>query len=332
MKIALLEVSHWHFPLYVEALLASDAEIVAISDRGSEIRDREAARFGCRAYDDPFHLIADESIDFAFAFGRHCDMPDIAAALIARGIPFAIEKPCGRNAGDVARLRRAAEAKKLFVAIPLVQRLGPLYALVDRLVSDEGAVFSSTSWRFLAGPPDRYLQIGCDWMLDPRLSGGGSMINLSVHFIDLALFLLGAPARTVFARTSTTLHDREVEDFAMLTFETANGGTAQIETGYCFPESPAKREYSFSLVSKSHFLQSGLAGVSVHRPGDDPPETIGFDLDTDPLYGAFVERTLSDFRQGRPPVANLSDLQSAMRVIDAGYRAAATGTSVPLVA
>ena len=46
-------------------------------------------------------------------------------------------------------------------------------------------------------------------------------------------------------------------------------------------------------------------------------------------YGAFVKRTLSDIRRGQPPVADLSDLQSAMRIIDAGYRAAATGTSVP---
>jgi predicted dehydrogenase len=331
MKVALLEVSHWHFPLYVEALLAADVEIVAVSDRDPEFRERFAATFDCRAHGDAFRLIAEEAVDFAFAFGRHDEMPAIGAALVEAGIPFSIEKPCGLTAGDVARLRGAAEARGLFVAVAFIERVGPVRALLERLIADEGADFTTSSWRFFAGPPDRYPGFGCAWMLDPAISGGGSMINLAGHYIDMAHFLHGGQAESVLARIASTLHGAPVEDYAMLSLAAAGGGTALIETGYCFPDNPALREYSFTVVSRSHYVRSRRAGVSVYRARQDAAEEIDLDLNSNPLFGRFAERVLSDFQEQKAPVAGLADLEAVMRVIDAGYQAAECGAAVRTV-
>lgn len=332
MKLALLEVSHWHFPLYVAALRADDVEVTAVSDRDAGVRAREAGRFGARAYDDPLALIAGESFDYAFAFGRHAEMPAIGQALVAKGVPFAIEKPAGLNADDVAALRRAADATGLPVAVPLVQRFGALNELLQRLVADEGAAFTSACWRFFAGPPERYLENGSAWMLEPELSGGGCLINLAAHFVDLSQHLLGGPAARVTARTAAVLHRRKVEDYALISFATAAGRTSTIETGYCFPAHPAKREYSFSLVSATHYVQSDADGVVIYRPGTAAPERVAVDHDSDPLYAAFAARALDDFRQRRRPQTGLKELEAAMRTMDAAYRAAREGREVRLSA
>lgn len=328
MKLALLEVSHWHFPLYIDALRCDGLEVVAVSDRDAGIRDREAARFGARAYDDPLALIAAESFDYAFAFGRHAEMPAIGQALVAKGVPFVIEKPAGLNAGDVAALRRAAEAKGLPVAVPLVQRSGALNDLLQRLVAQEGAAFTSVCWRFFAGPPERYLENGSAWMLEPALSGGGCLINLAAHFVDLSQHLLRGPAARVTARTAAVLHGRRVEDYALISFATAADRTATIETGYCFPAHPDKREYSFSLVSATHYVRSDADGVVLYRPGGGAPERVAVDHDSDPLYAAFASRALDDFRCGRRPQTGLKELEAAMRTMDAAYRAAGEGREV----
>ena len=328
MQLALLEVSHWHFPLYVDALLAAGVEVVAVSDRDAGIRTREAERFAARAYDDPLALIAAEDFDCAFAFGRHAEMPAIGHALVSKGVPFAIEKPAGLNADDVRALRLAAEAKGLAVAVPLVQRFGALNDLLQRLVDDEGARFTSVSWRFFAGPPERYLENGSAWMLEPEVSGGGCLINLAAHFVDLSQHLLGGPAARATARTAAVLHGRKVEDYALVSFATAEGKTATVETGYCFPAHPAKREYSFSLVADSLYLRSDADGVVIYRPGNAPPERVAVDHDSDPLYAAFAARTLDDFRFGRPPQAGLAELEAAMRTMDAAYRSAREGREV----
>jgi predicted dehydrogenase len=329
MKIILLEVSHWHYPLYIDALLNAGVEIVAVSDRNQAIREREAARFGCPAHADWREALAASAPDAAFAFGRHAEMPGIARALIDRRIPFALEKPAGLGAADVAALRAAADAAAVTVAVPLVQRVGPLRAVLDRLIEDEGARFTMTAWRFNAGPPSRYPASSNGWMLDPEISGGGCLMNLGAHFVDLALGLLPAAPETVFAHLDNSLHGAAVEDTALLTMTAAAGGRALIETGYNFPDGPGKREYSFSLSSQAHYVQSRPDGVAIFRPGV-AAEEVGMNLDSDPMYGMFVESFLGDLAAGRAPSPGLADLEPAMRIIDAGYLSAREGRVVAL--
>ncbi len=323
MKIALLEVSHWHFPLYEAALLASDVDVVAVSDADQAIRARVAALFGVRAYETPEALLAGEAaIDYAFAFGRHARMKDIGLALVARGIPFAMEKPAGLSGEDVAALGGAAAAKGLPVTVAFVQRVGPLADALARLRRGEGADFRYSSWRFFAGPPGRYRAMGTPWMLDPAESGGGCLINLAPHWLDLSQLLHGPRQGDVPARTSAALHGEAVEDYALVSTRHAQG-TAMVETGYCFPDHPRKREYSFSLSAAGHYVQSRPDGITVFRSGGAEPEVLTFDLDSDPLYGVFVQRVLADHAAGRPPLAGLGDLEAVMRTVDAAYAASA---------
>jgi predicted dehydrogenase len=329
MKIALLEVSHWHFPLYINALISCGAEIMAVSDRDDAVRVRYADQFSCRGYAGWPDLLGDCQPDVALAFGRHAEMPAIGAALIERRIPFSIEKPAGLSAEDVARLRRAADAASVPVAVPLVQRVGPLQALLDDLVDREGARFTSTSWRFNAGPPSRYPSIACRWMLDPAISGGGCLMNLAPHFVDLALRLMPAEPDTVFARIDNSLHGQAVEDTAMISLSSRDGGGALIQTGYNFPDNAEKREYAFSLASQNHYVQSHPRGVAVQRPGKTP-EIVEMNLDSDPMYGVYVTGFLADIQAGRAPATGLADLEAAMRIIDAAYRSARGGQAVSL--
>ncbi|MBT6136670.1 MAG: Gfo/Idh/MocA family oxidoreductase [Rhodospirillaceae bacterium] len=333
MKIALLEVSHWHFPLYIDALMTavakSGAEIIGVSDRDKAIRETYGNKFGCPAYAEWRGLLGETEPDTAFAFGRHREMPEIGRALIGLGIPFAIEKPAGLGARDVAALRQEAEAAGVQVAVPLVQRVGPLQALLDRLIDEEGAAFTSTAWRFNAGPPSRYLSSGNGWMLDPNESGGGCLMNLGAHFVDLALSLLPGPPNQVFGHVDTCLHGAAVEDTALVTMTSPGGGRALVETGYNFPDGPGKREYSFSLASRSHYVQTRPGGVAIFRPGK-AAEEIDMNLDADLMYGIFAETFLGDLAAGRKLSPTLSDLEPAIRIIDAAYQSSRDGQVVNL--
>src|SRR6266536_1735716 len=172
MKVALLEASHWHVPLYLDPLEAPGIEVVAVSDAEQVKGDSVAARFGSRLYQSSFDLLEREKVDFAFAFGRHSEMPAIAEALIARKIPFALEKPCGVNMSQVTRLRKLAEEANVYCAIPFIFRISDLIAaLTDaevRMPSD----FDYLSFRLIVGAPDRYQAEGAGSALDHEFSGG----------------------------------------------------------------------------------------------------------------------------------------------------------------
>ena len=219
-------------------------------------------------------------------------------------------------------MQSAAEAKQLFVAVALVQRLSPLYAALCSMMNVEGACFSHSSWRFFAGPPQRYQNCGNAWMLDPVISGGGCLINLAPHFIDLVHWLHGPSHDGVVSRLSNTLHGAAVEDYAMLYMTCTEGRSGLVETGYCFPAHPAKRGYSFTLVSPSHYVRSSDDGICIYRSADGSTQSLPMELDADPLYGLFVARVLDDVLNGRAPLAGLGDLAAAMEVVDAARRGA----------
>ena len=192
MKVALLEVSHWHFPLYIEALKRLELDIVGVSDREGFRGEEVAEYFSCSLYKDYRDLLETRDIDFAFAFGRHVEMRRIGEDLIERRVPFAMEKPCGINYFEVAALREKANAVGLYVAVPFIFRLSDLLRKIETIEGALPAEFGHFSVRFIAGSPSRYAKNGCSWMLEPAVSGGGCSINLAGHFIDLFLLLTGS--------------------------------------------------------------------------------------------------------------------------------------------
>jgi hypothetical protein len=84
MRVALLEASHWHVPLYLDSLEANGTEVVAAPDSEELKGQGIAARFGSTMYSSSSELLDREEVDFAFAFGRHSEMPALAEALRAR--------------------------------------------------------------------------------------------------------------------------------------------------------------------------------------------------------------------------------------------------------
>ena len=128
--------------------------------------------------------IARKSISRSRSVGiRKCRR--LAEALIARKIPFALEKPCGVNMSQVTRLRKLAEEANVYCAIPFIFRMSDLLAALEDAEGRIPSDFNYMSFRFIVGAPDRYEAAGAGWALDPVFSGGGSTINVATHFIDL---------------------------------------------------------------------------------------------------------------------------------------------------
>ena len=118
MKVALAGVSHWHTVFYLEPLLEMpQVEVVGIADPDPLVVARYRERLGCAGDTDFRELCRRERPDFVFALGRHCDMAATARFLIEEGIPFAIEKPAGRNAVEGAERAALAEKRNAFAAV-----------------------------------------------------------------------------------------------------------------------------------------------------------------------------------------------------------------------
>ena len=320
MRIALIEASHWHVPLYLDAIEGEPGtRLVAVSDATGTRGPGVASRFGASPYSDWRELVAAEQIDFAFVFGRHSEMAGIAVGLIERGIPFAIEKPVGVCAAHVEALRQLAASRRHFVAVPLILGFSGLLRHLESAV-DGPDDWRHMSFRFMAGPASRYKDSHCDWMLDPTKAGGGCTINLSVHFVDLVQRLTRSPIRSVCARMVRDPQQADVEIYSVVSMQTEAGHVSTVETGYTYPGGTAEqREFSFSLASRRSYVRSTPDGMTIVANESGKRTDIALNLNTDVYYAEFVRRTLRDMRQGREPAAGLAQMVSIMRVIDRAY-------------
>lgn len=306
--------SHWHVPLYADRIAAAH-EVIGVSDvdqaRGSHYAERWEA---------PLHssweamLATHEDIELAYVFAPHDTMHEVCLALIEKGIPLVVEKPAGVSLQQVVDIRVAAEAAGVPIAVPLVQREGPTEAWLGKAGS---ALYESV--QFIAGPPDRYLVNGSPWMVNAERAGGGCMVNLAPHFVDLFLRSTGAKTATVTAVLSSALHQRSIEDFASLTLGTTSGSVASIQVGYAFPDSPLKRHCAFMRIGADGTATVWSDGRTSFTSVEGTTETAHIDVDSDPLYGEFVSRVAEELDHEFAGLPGVRDLEAAMTVIWDAY-------------
>ncbi len=306
--------SHWHVPLCAERIGARH-DVIGVSDE-----DADRARHYGDLWDAPVHehwrdlLEAHPDADLAYVFVPHDQMRDACLALIDARIPFVVEKPAGVSRSEVADVRAAAEAAGVPIAVTFVQRGGP----VERWLSQAGpAVYEST--QFIAGPPDRYLSNGSPWMVDRSRSGGGCVINLAPHFIDMFLRSAGQREATVSAALSSTLHGGGVEDFGSLTLTTSDGRIGTIQVGYAFPGSALKRHCSFTRIGPDGVASIWTDGTASFTDIAGATQVSRLDVDSDPLYDRFVDAVADTLDQGFEGLPGIRDLEDAMAIVWDAY-------------
>ncbi|MBD8555044.1 Gfo/Idh/MocA family oxidoreductase [Rhizobium sp. CFBP 8762] len=323
MKIAIFDVSHWHFPLYIAALKDPGIEVIGLSDSAAFAGPRFAALLNCKLYGSNEDLM-EQDFDFALVFSRHSDMAILAERLIDKGKPFLIEKPCGLNVEDVRRLRQRSEEHGVFVSVPFIQRVSDL---ADRLSPAEGLApdgFQHLSFRFIVGSVARYERNGCGWMLDKAFAGGGSMLNVGIHFIDLISDLTQSPITEVSGQVQIYRPDVTVDEQAVFTCRTAAGQIGVIETGYLYPSTADdQRDFGFSLSHRQSYIRGYADQFYAKSRDDERASATTIEYNTDAYYPVFLRRSWADLANGRPPIAGLREAERALAVIEAGYRSAA---------
>jgi predicted dehydrogenase len=319
MKVAFIGASHWHLPLYLEPALALPGVTLAgIADPDAARAAALGERLGCPSDRDFRELCRRQKPDFVIALGRHIDMPEQAAFLIEEGIPFALEKPCGVDAAAVARIAALAAASGAFAAVPLVFRNGDFFRLMQDLAAEDGGV-QHMAFRFIAGFAQRYLDAGCAWNLDPALAGGGCLLNLGVHFVDIVQALWGAAARPVSSGLSNAAWGHAVEDYASIGFAGPGGALAQVETGYLYPAPTSNFDLHFALRTPRHYLVVADPETVVVTAQDGTRRIIRTHTTNVGQYARFVADALDRVRRGAAPLAGLDAMLPVMRLTEAAY-------------
>lgn len=311
IRIALLGVSHWHVPLYLSGL--PENSVVAVSDENEAIASEYAMKYRCPGYQDYRKMLMETKPDFVFAFAPHYQMKAVADYLIDSKIAFSMEKPAGLNGKEVESLYHKAEQKGVFCAIPFVWRYSDtVNDLKNKYLTTD---ILHMSYKFIAGPPSRYLNTS-KWMLSCETAGGGCMTNLGVHFIDMALFLTDSRCADTLSSIYQCASEYDIETYASSMLRMESGASLLLESGYAYPMSEdSKRENRWTIVTKNGYYVLAENNLSIREYGSTPTNEL-VNTDSDVYYPIFTKTTLDDFMNSRKPRASLSEMLVVRNILD----------------
>jgi predicted dehydrogenase len=164
-----------------------------------------------------------------------------------------------------------------------------------------------------------------EWRADPKLSGGGELIDQGVHLIDLASWFMG-DFPTVEGHAATYFWDMKVDDNAFLSLRTTGGQTAWLHVS-C---TEWKNMFSLEIYGRDGKLSvDGLGGsygperLTYYRmlPQMGPPETKIWDYPGgDGSWALETTAFVEDIRLGRTPSPGLKEGIRTLEIVESIYK------------
>ena len=325
-------------------------EVVALCDiieeRATEIRDKYFPN--AAVYTDFRELLKDETIDSVDICTPNYLHSIIAVAAFEAGNHVFCEKPDAVNVEEVLKMNRAAEKAGKTLMIMRNNRFSPASQYAKKYI-ESGAMgdiyCGRCGWQRRRGIPGKG-----GWFTTKAQSGGGPLIDLGVHMIDLAIWLMGSPKPvTVTGSTYCKFADSDasdsvnsdfgdkvsggtfdVEDLAMGTIRFDNGAQLQIEFSWA---SNIKQENRFVELrgTKSGltwrdgdvevFTEMHGQGCDIH-PSNLQPEKKEHVLNLINFYDVVID--------GKEPVFKPQQGIDMIKILCAIYKSAETGREVVL--
>jgi predicted dehydrogenase len=268
--------------------------------------------------------VADASVDAVIVAAFNAGLAEISSAAVRAGKPVLVEKPAAVSVREIEALMALADRHRVCVRVGFNHRHHPTFALARRLF-ESGAL---GELMFVRGRYGHGGRVGYDreWRADPRLSGGGQLIDQGVHLIDLAGWFLG-PFREVAGHAATCFWDMPVDDNAFLHLRTADGRTAWLHVS----ATEWKNLFSFEIYGRRAKLEiQGLGGsygveTLVHhrvRPEMGVPHTEVHEFPgPDASWAAELLAFERDVQRGRVTESGLPEARAALEIVERIYRA-----------
>ncbi len=348
LKVGIVGLAHLHPRTYMPHFEATPAtKVVAACDASEPLREAFAKDFGVRVYPSWRKLLAAEKLDLAYVFLPHNECPAAATACARAGVHVVVEKPVAHSVAGCRRIIAACREHGVLLSTPYLWRYHPVCRQMKAII-DSGALgrIVGCEGRCAAGGLHRYLEGHAAWMLDRKKSGGGPMVNLGVHWIDLFRWFLANEIVEVIGKNVHVNRQYDIEDNSMAICAFADGTLLSLDISYTVPDSyPNGRDLYLALRGTEGCLsyapafegtqQTLFACSNDPQLGGAPRKTISFQLEDVPGYCGslgreYVAEIATDVHRRRRPRIGGDDALRALQVVEAIYRSSRSGKAVRL--
>ncbi len=323
------------------------AAVVAVMDRHPERARLLAARYGVDQVPETLDaLLGDDRVDAVSVCTANDSHAEVALAVLQAGRHVLVEKPLATTLVDALAVERAAARSGRVAQVGFVRRFSGNVVALQRFIEagDLGEIYYARAANLRrAGHPG-------GWYGERHRSGGGPLIDIGSHVLDLAWYLMGRPVPvTVSGNTYARLGERpgvgprryratdtgrqsSVEDLANAVIRFANGASLLLEASYSL-HAPEDR-----LSVSVHGDRGGAEVEPELRISTERHETMlnltpqidHLSFDVDEGFRGEISHFVRSCLGLEVPLAPVADGVAVTRMVEAVYASAAAGRELRL--
>ena len=247
-------------------MLANNVELVSVMDANLQVAEAVKEKYNAKyAFDNYEAILAQDEIEAVYIASPVFFHKEQAIAAAKAKKHILLEKPVALTVEDAEEIKKVCEENGVKISIGFLMRFHGYHQRIKEIIA-EGKIGDIVSMRgqFTCWYPD----IEGAWRQKKSMSGGGALVDMGIHVIDLLQYLSGLKAKEVIAFNQTQTFSYEVDDSSALVMKMCNGSTAFVDSNFNIPDaaSVAKLEIygtKGSIVASGTLAQAEVGTVNI---------------------------------------------------------------------
>ncbi|MBM3324073.1 MAG: Gfo/Idh/MocA family oxidoreductase [Calditrichaeota bacterium] len=310
-----------------------EVELVAVCDL-----DRQKAALVAQKnkiplfHRDAEHFLRTEKLEAVFICTPTNSHMALTLAALSAGKHVFLEKPAARNHNEAKRTAKAAAESKSILMVAMNHRFRPDSMILRNFIeANELGKMTHVRAGWLK-KKDKWTRPM--WVVDPKISGGGVMMDLGIQMLDICLWLLGNPkVEAVSATAARTLPGKKVEDTVLAFYRLQGGIGLAVDTSWSLmsDESIAYTRFHgtegaaalnpLRITKQMHGELVNVTPGKMQRPAELYKKSFEFEVD----------HFIQCIQHKRKPISTIEGALEIMTLVEATYRSVAENREVTVI-
>lgn len=325
VKIGIMSFAHMHAYSYAACLKElPDVKFVGVADDVAVRAEDAAERYGVKVFKS-YEDLLESDVEGVIVTSENANHRRHVVLAAQAGKHVMCEKPIATTMQDAEAIVEVAKRSgiKLMTAFPY--RYHPAFVRLKQ------AVNSGELGELLAVKSTNQGQCPGGWFVDKKLSGGGAVIDHTVHLVDLMRYMTGAEPARVYAEIDNRMFGGDFDDTGIITVDFTNGMFATIDASWSRPKSyPFWGNVNMDVVGTGGIARMEMFAQKIDLYSDETGRHTyvywGDDMDL-----RLVEAFARCVREDTPPPITGEDGLKALEVALAAYESASLREAINLL-
>lgn len=311
MKVGIISFAHPHAYGYADSLGKIDGvEIVGIADDDQKRGENAAAKYNTKFFKGHEELLQ-QDLDAVIITSENSKHREHVVAAAKAGKHILCEKPLATKVEDAKEMIEVCKQNQVILQTAFPVRFNSAVVRTKKIIENGelGQIFAIKGTNRGTNPGG--------WFVDQAKSGGGAVIDHTVHVVDLMRWFIGAEVKEVYAEIDNTISSGSIDDCGILNIEFENDVFSTLDCSWSRNETyPTWGDVTLEIIGSEGNLR---VDAFAQKLDVYAPDGVNWNYWGDNMDFELVNDFLTSVSNGKEPSISGFDGLKALEVALAAY-------------